>query len=69
MTYTSEFDVWTFDWWSGAQDTIAKIKYYDKMEELQSYLEELFYDTTPTATQINDAVWFNRDEIYKALDI
>ena len=69
MNYISNFDVFTFEWWSGAQDTIDKIKQYEKMDELQEYLEELFNGTTPTATSINDTLWFNSDEIYEALGI
>lgn len=44
--------------WSGALDNLKMIDKYDLGEEFMSYLEEMFYDATPTDTEINDAIWF-----------
>ena len=56
MKYTQEFNVDTFPWWSGAKDTIAKVRKAKKMDELQTLIEEAFLDEVPTATQLNDCV-------------
>ena len=67
MEYTKEFDVRTFEFWSGGQDTFEDVKERKLLDELQSHLEEVFEGTTPSTTEINDYMWFGRDEIYKAL--
>lgn len=69
MDYTQEFNVETFEFWSGAESTFNKIKEKDLVEEFQSHLEEVFYDRIPTATEINDYVWFDSDSIFEALGI
>ena len=47
--------------WSGALDNLKMIDKYDLGEEFMSYLEEMFYDSTPTDTEINDTIWFDVD--------
>ena len=69
MWYSKEFDVNEFDFWGGAKDTIKIIKEHKMMGQLQDTLEELFADKIPTATEINDAVWFDSDEIFNILGI
>ena len=71
MEYRTEFDVWEFPWWSGARDTIEDIKKADKMDELQSHLEDVFScdETPPTDTDINDYVWHDRAHVYEALEL
>lgn len=69
MTYKVEFDVNTFEWWSGARDTIKDIENAGKMDELQSHLEEVFADSDPTDTDINDYVWHDREFVYEALGL
>lgn len=69
MTYTREFSVDTFPWWSYAKDTIAEVRKHNKIDEFQSYIEDAFEGTTPTATQVNDFVWTCREDIYDALGI
>lgn len=69
MTYTMEFDINTFPFWSGAKDTIEDIKRVEKMDELANLIEGIFCDCSPTDTQINDYVWFERDEIFETLGI
>ena len=54
--------------WSGAVDTYELIKDADKLDELEFYLEELYPDGI-TATQINDILWFDSDEILKYLGL
>lgn len=69
MKYTQEFNVDTFPWWSGAKDTIVEVRKAKKIDELQTYIEEAFSREMPTATQLNDYVWFNQENIYKVLGI
>ena len=51
--------------WSGALDTLKDIENADKEEELMQLLEEVFADRTPTETEVNDFLWFERDFIYE----
>lgn len=69
MKYSKEFDVNEFDFWGGAKDTIKVIKEHKMMGQLQDMLEEIFADKIPTATEINDTVWFDSDEIFSTLGI
>ena len=55
--------------WSGALDTLKDIEEADKEDELMYFLEDIFYDTTPTETEVNDFLWFERDYIYESLGL
>ena len=55
--------------WSGALDTLKDIEEADKEDELMYLLEEVFADTTPTETEVNDFLWFERDYIYENLGL
>jgi len=69
MTYTQEFDVDNFPFWSGAKDTIKEVKKAKKMDGLQILVEDYFGGTVPTKTQINDFVWFQSGYIFSSLGI
>lgn len=69
MIYSKEFSVDTFPWWSGAKDTVAKVKKHNKMDELQQLIEENFSDKVPTDTEVNDFVWLERSWIFTQLGI
>lgn len=69
MTYTQEFDVDNFPFWSGAKDTVKEVKKAKKMDGLQILVEDYFGATVPTKTQINDFVWFQSDYIFSSLGI
>ena len=69
MKYLQEFNVDTFPWWSGAKDTIAEVRKANKMDELQAHIEDVFFKDVPTATQLNDYVWFNSKDIFNAIGI
>jgi len=69
MKYTEEFDIFTFDFWSGAKDTIAEVRDEEKLTDLQLLIEDYFDGQTPSKTEINDFVWFNRDMILEQLEI
>lgn len=55
--------------WSGALDTLKDIEEADKEDELMYLLEEIFADTIPTETEVNDFLWFERDDIYESLGL
>lgn len=44
--------------WSGALDNLKMIDKYGLQDKFMEYLEEMFYDSTPTDTEINDTIWF-----------
>jgi hypothetical protein len=48
--------------WSGALDRIKEIEEKGLEDVLMSYLEDIFYDSTPTMTEINDWLWFDADD-------
>ena len=55
--------------WSGALNTLSTIEEEGKEEELMNHLEDIFYDSTPTMTELNDYLWFEDESIYDALGI
>lgn len=55
--------------WSGALDTLKDIENADKEDELMSLLEEAFTEKTPTDTEVNDFLWFDRSFIYENLGL
>ena len=48
--------------WSGALQRLNEIEEFDLEDEFMDYLEEIFYDTTPSLTEINDFIWFDCDD-------
>lgn len=71
MVYSRDFSVDSFEFWSGAKDTVEDVRRAGKMDELQSLIEEQFAadETPPTETTINDFVWFEREFIYGRLGL
>lgn len=55
--------------WSGALNTLSTIAEEGKEEELMNHLEDIFYDSTPTMTELNDYLWFEDEMIYESLGI
>ena len=51
--------------WSGAIDTLNDIERNDREDEFMNLLEEMFMETTPTDTEVNDFIWFDREYIYE----
>lgn len=68
MTITYELDLNSFKAWSGAIDTLDRIKREGKCEELESILEDT-YPNGMTETELNDLLWFDPDEIYSWLGL
>ena len=68
MTITYELDLNSFKAWSGAIDTLDRIKREGKCEKLESILEGTYPDGM-TETELNDLLWFEADEVYSWLGL
>lgn len=56
--------------WSGAKDTLEDIIKAEKEEEFMQHLDMVFgADEEITDTELNDYIWFERDEIYSSLEL
>lgn len=66
MKICYELDLNTFEAWSGAVDTIDRIRNEDKVQELEEILDELYPDGM-TETELNDLLWFDSDTVYEWL--
>ena len=49
--------------WSGAINTLQRVEEEGKEEELMMLLDEIFYESTPTMTELNDYLWFDRYDL------
>ena len=67
MKYTVEEDLQNFKAWSGGKDTLDDLIEYNVVNEAEEYIEGIFAgrEELPTDTEINDILWFERDEIYR----
>lgn len=57
-----------FEYWSGAVETAERITKYDKWDELEVILEEMYPDGIDE-TELNDYLWFDDDNICEMLEI
>ena len=55
--------------WSGAVDTLQVIEENGKEEELMLLLDEIFLESIPTLTEVNDILWFDDEMIFESLGI
>ena len=69
MKYYVEEHIENFIAWSGGRDTLDIIRTYGKLDDLEDYLQEVFLDTMPSDTDINDFLWFEKQTILNALNI
>lgn len=69
MKYYIEEHIENFKAWSGGRDTLDTIRAYNKLDDLEDYLQEVFLDTIPSDTAINDFLWFERKAILDDLGI
>lgn len=67
MKYTVEESLQDFKAWSGGKDTLDDLIEYDVVDKAEEYINMVTADGAelPTQTEINDILWFERDEIYK----
>ena len=68
MTITYELNLNSFQAWSGAKDTLERIRREGKCAELENELEELYPDGM-TETELNDLLWFDSESVYEWLGI
>jgi hypothetical protein len=56
--------------WSGARDTLEDIIKAEKEDEFMDLLDTYFScEKELTDTELNDFIWFSRDEIYENLGL
>lgn len=56
--------------WSGAIDTLQDISNANLEEEFMENLKNIYFlEETPTDTELNDFIWFERDTIYSDLGL
>lgn len=65
MTYTVEESLADFNAWSGGKDTLAVLIEKGVCDEVEEFIEQCF--SHPTDTDINDFLWFERDQIAEHL--
>ena len=66
MKYTIEESLYDFKAWSGGKDTLDTLIEHDVVDQAEGYIEMIFAnrEEPPTQTEINNILWFERDEIY-----
>lgn len=67
MQFLSDFS--EFKPWSGAVEVYERIVQEKSVDDLENALDQIFADdeTPPTATAINDLLWFDSDTVYNML--
>ena len=63
MTYTVETSLADFPAWSGGKETLDVLIEKDLCDTVEAILNDIYVDGAPTDTEINDTLWFSRDEI------
>lgn len=66
LKVVSGFD--SYSPWSGAEDTYRRIADAGKLGELEDWLEEMYPDGIGE-TELNDLLWFDRDEVLSAVGL
>ena len=65
MEYKVDTTLEQFDAWSGGNDTLKVLIEKGVCDEVEDFIEQFFTD--PTDTDINDFLWFERDQIAEYL--
>ena len=65
MTYTVEQSLLFFPAWGGGKDTLNVLIEKGVCEQVEEFIERCF--SHPTNTDINDFLWFERDQIAEHL--
>lgn len=68
MKIYRETSLENFEAWSGAVNTLDRVKEAGKCDELESIIEELYPDGM-SETELNDLLWFEPETIYEWLGI
>ena len=54
--------------WSGAVEVCKEIIMQDREDEAMCLIEEIFAETMPTETQLNDFIWFTLGDLMHLWD-
>lgn len=54
--------------WSGAKDILEEVIEQRRENEAMQIIEDAFFESTPTLTQLNDFIWFELPEIMNLYD-
>ena len=65
MTYTTDCNLEDFHAWAGGKATLDVLIEKGVCEQVEEFIEECF--SHPTETDINDFLWFERDQIAEYL--
>jgi len=68
MKFTCEKSLSEFEAWAGGLNTFNKIEEENKLDELESILEDAYPDGIAETT-LNDLLWFESDWLYEMLGI
>ena len=68
MKIYSEISLENFEAWSGAVDTLNRVREAGKCDELESILEDLYPDGM-SETELNDLLWFEPETVFEWLGI
>ena len=68
MRIYSDTSLENFEAWSGAVDTLDRVREAGKCDELESILEDLYPDGM-SETELNDLLWFEPETVYEWLGI
>lgn len=68
MRIYSETSLENFEAWSGAVDTLNRVREAGKCDELESILEDLYPDGM-SETKLNDILWFEPETVFEWLGI
>ena len=68
MKIYSETSLENFEAWSGAVDTLDRVREAGKCDELESILEDLYPDGM-SETELNDLLWFEPKTVFEWLGI
>ena len=63
MKYYVETSLENFEAWSGGRDTLEVLIEKGLCDTVENILNDFYADEAPTDTEINDTLWFSRDEI------
>ena len=63
MKYYVETSLENFEAWSGGRDTLDVLIEKGLCDTVENILNDIYADEAPTDTEINDTLWFSRDEI------
>lgn len=68
MEYRKELKLDEFEFWSGGREWYEEFEENGKLDLLKEQIETAFDGRTPTATEINDFVWFD-ERLHELLEL